>query len=207
LLVQAAQHDPGDHDKHYLLGKALRKAGRFEEAAQPLRRALRIKPGQTYIELELAVTLARCDGGEAEAARLLGKVERRVNDWQALKAAALAARLSDGPRARRLLDRAARKGFVRRSAAYASVAEQVSALAAASGAGPADVDDADEPKRGRVDKVNVERGFGFLIDDNDGTRRYFKLPKNLRLRRGEVVIYRPREADKGPAADIIRRRD
>lgn len=203
LLGQAAQHDPADHDKHYLLGKALRKAGRYEEAAQPLRRALRIKPGQIYIELELAVTLARCDGGQEEAARLLGKVERRVNDWQALKAASLAARLSDGPRARRLLDRAARKGFVRRSPAYAAVAEQVNPVASTQGAEPAGAEP-HELKCGRVDKVNAERDFGFLVDENDGTRRYFKLPKKMRLRRGELVIYRPREADKGPAADVIR---
>lgn len=208
LLAQAAKHDPGDHDKHYLLGKALRKAGRVEHAVEPLRRALRIKPGQTYVELELAVTLARCERGEKEAARLLEKVERRVSDWQALKAAALAARLSDGTRAQRLLERAARKGFVRRSPPYAAVAEQVKGLATAPDAAASDVDeDAVEPQRGRIDKVNVERGFGFLVDEADATRRYFKLPKGLRLRRGDLVVYRPRQANKGPAAYVIRRQD
>lgn len=208
LLAQAANQDPDDHDKHYLLGKALRKGGRVEEAVEPLRRALRIKPGQTYVELELAVALARCDSGAKEAGRLLEKVERRVSDWQALKAAALAARLSDATRARRLLERAKRKGFVRRSSAYAAVAAQVNALPAASAAAASDVDeDPVEPQRGRVDKVNVERGFGFLVDEGDGTRRYFKLPKNPRFRRGDTVIYLPRRADKGPAADVIRRRD
>jgi predicted Zn-dependent protease len=105
LRVQAAKHDPDDHDKHYLLGKALRKAGRAHEAIEPLRRALRIKPGQLYVELELAVALASCDQ-HPEASRLLAKVERRLHDWQALKGAGLAARLGDGPRARRLLQHA-----------------------------------------------------------------------------------------------------
>lgn len=206
LLEQAASHDPEDHDKHYLLGKALRKAGRGDEAVAPLRRALRIKPAQTYIELELAVALARCDDANDEAARLLGKLDRRVNDWQALKAAALAARLGDRARARRLLERAARKAFVRRSPAFAAVAEQVNALGPAVEA-PPDAADASERRCARVDKVNAERGFGFLVDESDGTRRYFKLSKNLRVHRGELVIYRPREADKGPAADDIQRRD
>lgn len=209
LLLQAAEHDPGDHDKHYRLGKALRKAGRARDAIEPLRRSLRIKPGQTYVELELAATLARCDEGE-DASRLLAKVERRLNDWQALKGAALAARLHDGTRARRLLERAARKPFVRRSSAYAAVAEQVNAQPV-----PEDAERCSAAERcssvesscGRVDKISVERGYGFLVDEADGSSRYFKLPRKLRLRRGDIVIYRPREADKGPAADVLRRRD
>lgn len=206
LLNLAVEHDPGDHDKHYLLGKALRKAGRAQDAVESLRRALRIKPGQLYVELELAVALGRSAGGEEEAIRILGNLERRLSDWQALKGAALAAGLTDGARARRLLDRAARKSFVRSSPAYAAVAERVKALPAQPEDGDCKVDESPaKPRHGRIEKLDAEHGFGFLVDKDDGTRRYFKLPPKLRLHRGDVVVYRPRQADKGPAADVLRR--
>lgn len=199
-LQMAAEHDQGDANRHYLLGKALRKAKRPEDAEAPLRRAARMKPGQPYIQLELAVALALLPDGKREAAELLAKFERRLSDWQALKGAGLAAKLEDGPRARRLLKTAGRKGFVRRSPAFATVEERVGELPS-----PDERPTGGEEvgtREGRIDMVNGKRGFGFLIDQSDETHRYFKLPKDLRVSRGDRVIYRPREADKGPAADV-----
>jgi cold shock CspA family protein len=197
----AAKHDQGEANRHYLLGKALRKAKRPEEAVAPLRRAARMKPRQVYIELELAVALASLPEGKQEAAELLAKFERRLSDWQALKGAGLAAKLEDGARAHRLLERAGRKGFVRRSPAFAAVEERVGQLPSPDEESPGGT--ANEGTcRGRVDVVNRKRGFGFLIEESDETHRYFKLPKDLRIRRGDRVLYRPREADKGPAADV-----
>src|SRR5207244_9577388 len=72
LLEQAVEHDDHDHNKHYRLGKALRLVHRPAEAIVSLRRALKIKPRTTYVEVELAAALA--DAGEsAEAERLLGR--------------------------------------------------------------------------------------------------------------------------------------
>ncbi len=153
-LNLAVEYDAGDHDKHYLLGKALRKAGRPQDAVESLRHALRIKPGQLYVELELAVALGRSAQGEEEAIRILGALERRLSDWQALKGAALAARLCDSVTARRLLERAARKSFVRGSPAYGAVAEQVKALPAVPEEGDREVaETAVESSHGRVDKI------------------------------------------------------
>ncbi len=199
-LQMAAEHDQGEANRHYLLGKALRKAKRPEEAVAPLRRAARMKPRQVYIELELAVALALLPEGKKEAAELLEKFERRLSDWQALKGAGLAAKLADSPRAHRLLKKAGRKGFVRRSPAFAAVEEKVVQLASRDEKSPDRV--SKETCEGRIDMVNGKRGFGFLIDQSDETHRYFKLPKDLKIGRGDKVTYRPREADKGPAADV-----
>ena len=203
-LSLAVEKDPADLNKHYLLGKALRKAGRPEDAIPPLRHALRMKPRGTYVQLELAVALSRTPDGEVGTypnswAR---SSERPLNDWQALKGAGLAVRLENASRARGLLERAARKSFVRRSPAYAAVAEQLAGL---SESAPSEVDAREDegPMIGRIDKINPKRGFGFLTDQADQTRRYFKLPADLRLRRGQMVTYHPRSAEKGPAADVI----
>jgi hypothetical protein len=159
-----------------------------------------MKPRQLYIELELAVALAQLPEGKQEAAELLARFERRLSDWQALKGAGLAAKLEDSPRARRLLKKASRKGFVRRSPAFAAVEKTVGHL-------PNQDEEAHgrpekETWEGRIDMVNRKRGFGFLVGPSDETRRYFKLPKDLKIKRGDKVVYRPREADKGPAADV-----
>ncbi len=200
-LRLAAEHDPGDVNRHYLLGKALRKAKRPEEAVESLRRAARMKPGQTYIELELAVALAYSPEGKSEAAESLARIDGRLSDWQALKGAGVAATLEDGPRARHLLKQAARKGFVRRSPAFAAIEEKVSRLPGLDEK-PGDGAD-DETCEGHVDMVDRKRGFGFLVDPSDQTRRYFKLAKDITVRRGDKVLYNPREADKGPAADVV----
>jgi tetratricopeptide (TPR) repeat protein len=200
-LRLAAEHDPGEVNRHYLLGKALRKNKCPKEAIAPLRRAARMKPGQPYIELELAVALAMLPEGKREAVELLTKIERRLSDWQALKGAGLATTLEDIHRARHLLKRAARKGFVRRSPAFAAVEEKVDQLPDLDEKQGGESDE--EVRKGRVDMINRRRGFGFLIDQMDDTRRYFKLPKDVRIGRGDRVIYRSREADKGPAADVV----
>ena len=204
LLRQAAEHDARDHDKHYLLGKALRRAGQPRDAINALRRAQRIKPRQLYIELELAVALADA-GDRDEAGQLLTRLARRLRDWQALKGAHLAAKLDDPAHARSLLARAAEKGFVRRSSTYTTIKALVDDLPAAE-----PTDDrraAGEECYGHIQMVNPDRNFGFLVDDADGTRRHFRLRHGFRPRRGDAVRYLPIDAEKGPAADVLGLRD
>jgi tetratricopeptide (TPR) repeat protein len=204
LFEQAVAHDPGDHDKHYRLGKTLRRLGRCKEALAALRRAHRIK-ATGYIELELAAALA--DAGESgEAARHLARGTRGIRGWPATKAARIALRL-DRPRdAQRLLSDAAREQRVRSSPDYKHLKREVQeALAAvppaqaepsaSDGEAPAGV-----PRTGRVHHVRPERGFGFLIDDSDGDRCHFKLPRATTLRAGQGVRFVRADTDRGPAA-------
>lgn len=215
LLRQAAEHDPRDADKQYLLGKALRKACRPSEAVVALRRAQQIEAGKLYIDLELAVALANAGEREA-AAELLSRLARRLRAWDALKGARLAVTLEDPPTAQDLLERASDKGFVRRSSAFAAVKAAVMQLPAppnSAGRHERSV----EPRRprgptlaecvGRVAMINSERNFGFLVDNADGTRRHFRLGRGFRPRRGDLVRYVPVDAEKGPAADVLGLRD
>ena len=108
LLAQAAEHDPGDHDKHNMLGKTSRRTGDQQAGLDALRRRLRIKPGRNYIELELCAALIEADHGD-EAADHLRRGERGVRGWLAWKAAWLAFTLGQVPDARRLLAQAGRE--------------------------------------------------------------------------------------------------
>jgi tetratricopeptide (TPR) repeat protein len=204
-LRLAAEHDPGDANRHYLLGKALRKDKRSEEAVEHLRRAARMRPGQVYIELELATACSYLPAVASEAAEILGRLDDRLSDWQALKGASLAVTLKDADSAHRLLARAARKRFVQRSPAFEVVKEKVNRLE--SDERPKVKSTKDAVCEGRVDMVDAKRKFGFLVDLTDEQRRYFKLPRNLKVRRGDKVCYEPQDADKGPAARVRGLRD
>jgi hypothetical protein len=227
LLRQAAEHDPRDADKHYLLGKALRKARRPTEAVTALRRAQQIKAGKLYIDLELAVALA--DAGERDAAaELLARLARRLRAWDALKGARLAVTLDDPPTAHELLQCASDKSFVRRSPAFAAVKAAVTQLPAPSSSPACPEGSVERRQRregsehrhrrsreaptvappgtecvGRIAMINPERNFGFLVDGVDGTRRHFRLGREFRPHRGDLVRYVPVDAEKGPAADVL----
>jgi len=204
LFQQSVAHDTGDHDKHYRLGKTLRRLGRRDEALAALRRAAGIKP-TGYIELELAAALA--DSGQSgEAARHLARGIRGIRGWPATKAARIALRL-DRPRdAQRLLADAALERGVRSSPDYERLKGEVhEALAAAPLATAESSASACEalsgaPRAGRIDHVRPERGFGFLIDDTDGDRCHFKLRRGMTLRAGQHVRFVRADTDRGPAA-------
>jgi tetratricopeptide (TPR) repeat protein len=59
LLREACELDPRDHNKHYLLGKALLMRGRDLEAVDALRHADSLKPDQDYILDKWATGLAK----------------------------------------------------------------------------------------------------------------------------------------------------
>ncbi|MGH2904054.1 MAG: tetratricopeptide repeat protein [Solirubrobacteraceae bacterium] len=204
LFQQAVAHDTGDHDKHYRLGKTLRRLGHRKEALAALRRAERIKP-TGYIELELAATLVD-SGMSDEAARHLVRGTRGIHGWPATKAARIALRL-DRPRdAQRLLADAAREPGVRNSPNYERLKGEVQEALAAMPREMAEspVSDAapppGAPRTGRIHHVRPERRFGFLIDDTDGDRCHFKLRHRMTFRAGQHVRFVRSDTDRGPAA-------
>jgi ribonuclease HIII len=117
LFRQAVEHDPGDHDKHYRLGKTHRRLGQSKEAVAALTRARRIKPRCIYVELELADAL-RLTGETETAFRHLGTAMPGARGWQALKAARIAHDLGHNNDAARMLHAAARDRKVSRSPLY-----------------------------------------------------------------------------------------
>jgi tetratricopeptide (TPR) repeat protein/cold shock CspA family protein len=201
LLEQAVEHDEHDHNKHYRLGKALRLVRRPAEAIVSLRRALKIKPRTTYIEVELAAALA--DAGEsAKAKRLLGRLSRDCRGWDAYKGGTLASRLEQPELALELLERASRDRMTRKEPRVRE------ALAAARASAPVrrprGEDASAEPcngerGEGEVAVVRADRGFGFLVDDS-GIRRHFRLRGQHQLNVGDRVSFVAVSADKGPAA-------
>ena len=203
LLKQAADNDPGDHDKHYLLGKTYRRLGERQPASEALARARRLKPGRPYIELESADVLA-AEGKIDEARRCLRSV-RGVRGWQAWKAARVALALGCIDDARRWLVTAAREREVRDSEKYEEVKSAVDARAAELTAGGDSAvalsrETEPVPHRGTIHHVRGERGFGFLVDGSDGARCYFKLPKGVQLSPKDSVEFLRADTERGPAA-------
>lgn len=218
LLEQAAEHDGSDHDKHYMLGKTYRRAGQPEAGLGALRCAQRIKPGRVYIELELADALA--DAGEhEEAVRHLNRALRAARGWQAWKAARVALALGQAADARRMLDVAARERKVQRSPQYKELKTKVDAAAPeeesqrrarepsrprrGGGQGGRSQSPSGAPSTGKVHHVRADRGFGFLVDDADGERCYFKL-KGDTFADGQPVRFIRGDTERGPAARNVR---
>lgn len=201
LLEQAVEHDPSDHNKHYRLGKALRLCRRSAEAVSSLRRALKLKPRTTYVEVELAIALA--DAGEStEAQRLLERIARHCHGWDAYKGGQLAARFEQPALAIELLERASRDRMTRdqpKVGEALAAARTVAGTAAITNGGDSD----GMRSQGVVDVVRADRGFGFLVDDQ-GTRRHFRLG-GRRVNVGDRVSFVAVAAEKGPAACELQR--
>jgi tetratricopeptide (TPR) repeat protein/cold shock CspA family protein len=216
LFRQAVKHDPGDHDKHYTLGKTHRRLGQANEAVGALTRARRIKPRCSYIELELADALRMT--GETEMA--FGHLRTGMSGargWQALKAARIAHELGHNDDAARMLHAAARDRKVSRSALYNELKDKLPSGPSRKPSerarrrprrGKADsvaVPDAvSVPHTGKVDHLRPTKGFGFLVDDADGERCYFKLPSTDSLSSGQPVRFRRADTKRGPAARDVR---
>ena len=207
-LQQAAEHDPSDHDKHYLLGKTYRRLGEREAALQALGRARRIKPNRAYIELEYAAALAE-DGKPDEATECLTRV-RGVRGWQAWKAARVALAVDCLDDAQRWLKVAAKDSDVATSPKYdelkaaleSAIAERPPPETATPG--PVESPSGDGRHHGKVHHIRGERGFGFLVDDTDGERCYFKLTGDRRLSANDAVEFVRADTKRGPAAREVR---
>lgn len=201
LLEQAVAHDDADHNKHYRLGKALRLVGRAEEAIVSLRQALWLKPRTTYVEVELAAALA--DAGKTSDAReLLQRVKPHCRGWHAYHGGQVAARVDEPTLAVALLERAARDRDTRGEPRVKEALAAARALASVSNGGESAADDG--RATGTVDFFRTDKGFGFL-DGDDGTRRYFRLPRGRSLPSGARVSFVAVAADKGPAARELER--
>ncbi len=207
LRTQAAENDPGDHDKHYMLGKTYRRLGERQSARESLARARRLKPGRPYIELESADVLA-AEGDTEEARRCLRRV-RGVRGWQAWKAARVALTLGAVEDAKRWLAVAARDRDVAASPKYDEVRAAVDAAVPqrpepeAPEVSPGEHADALR-HLGKVHHIRADRGFGFLVDDVDGARCYFKLTGDRRLTANDAVEFVRADTERGPAAREVR---
>jgi tetratricopeptide (TPR) repeat protein len=206
LLEQAVRHDPADPYKHYGLGKAFCKAGHPHNALSHLKRARRIKPGDLHIELQLAAALV-ATGESHRAIKILRRLRPRCRDWQAFKAGKLALHAGQQELAVALLRRASKDRGTKGDPKVQQVLEE--ALAASTEPTEPSADTGDEQLAaasaiGTVDVIRAELGFGFLVDDQHGTRRHFRLPRGVHFAVGSRVTFIPFQAAKGPAAHEVR---
>jgi tetratricopeptide (TPR) repeat protein len=204
LLQQALDNDPGDAYKHYRLGKALHYAGRPADALPHLERASQLKRGDISIEVELAAVLAVV-GEREKALSVLRQNESRLNGFLLRKAARTAARAEDLAFAVRLFRRASGDRALRRDETLRAELLEVEARARELGVElAAPTREPGERLTGRIKMVNPEKNFGFLVDDEGGVSRHFKL-KGQSWRRDDRVSYIPGESEKGSNASDLRR--
>lgn len=197
LVRQAVEQAPGDVNHHYLLGKALTRAGQAEEALESLRKAKSMDPGKGFIDIELIRATLEA-GDETQALERLRRDRRRFRAWDAYNAGRLAQRLGDSELAREFLERANRRGPTRR---HELVERELQSLPGADV--PVEPPGADEQPTGEIVYLNPKRGYGFLVDEN-GIKRHFRLDRGERLSKGRRVTFAAREKQKGPAADDVR---
>jgi tetratricopeptide (TPR) repeat protein len=205
----ATANEPNDHNKHYLLGKALNRVGSHREALAALEQASRLKPRQSFTEIETVRALLYVGEREAAATRLK-KVARNCRGWDAYNAGRLARELGELLLARDLLRTAHKRGPARGST---YVERELAALgpvpAAAPGAGESTTGAGDattgagEATTGEIIFVKEEKRFGFLRDQA-GVERHFRFRGEEKLRRGGKVTFVPVDAEKGPAARDVR---
>jgi len=203
LLQQAVEHDPGDHDKRYRLGKLLHAMGKSDSAIVSLRSALKLKPTATYIELELAATLADA-GIQAEGRQHLKAVARRCRGWNAYKGGKIAETVGELPIAVELFEQASRDRDTRNELCVREALAAVRALVPATNSvRPNSLSAGGERSEGTVDVVNVDRRFGFLIGD-DRIRRHFRL-RACDLKPGDRVSFVALAGEKGSSAAELKR--
>jgi tetratricopeptide (TPR) repeat protein/cold shock CspA family protein len=199
LLKQAAEYEPQDHNKHYLLGKALTRAGRPKEAQISLERAKQMEPRKSYIDIEFIRAIAGAGDPEGALAKLRDFAPK-FRAWDAYNAGRLARELGDQALARGMLEVASKRGPTRGDPRVIGLLEE---LGSPDGVGSAEVDGGAE-HIGQVVLLNPRRKFGFLVDA-DGTKRHFRLDcRAEELQKGGRVSFVPRERDRGPAADNVR---
>lgn len=201
LLRQAAENDPDDPYKHYLLGKGLRLSGQINEALLSLKRARKLKPGDVHIELEYAAALIHA-GEVREGLRLIAQLSRRCRGWEAFKAGRLCVQARDRELAISLLRRARQDRPTRNDPKVREALEEALALPVPEKSQEAG--DQVDRHTGRIELVRAKRGFGFLVDEEEGTKRHFRLKQGVRLDRGQQVSFIPMKIERGPAARDVR---
>jgi len=202
LLEQASADAPNDPFNLYAHGKALRLVGRSAEAVHVLRSARALSPADPHIQLELAEALCGTKDREAALA-ILGRLSNRLRSWEAFKAARLAQRLDAVELALRLVKLANQDRAVRSDKrAKALTDDLVSAAGTVTDSGAYD---STATCIGKVSTLRTDRGFGFLVEEQTGTRRHFRIKPHVKLQPGDRVRFEPVAAEKGPAARVISR--
>jgi len=196
----AVQNDLTNPWPLYGLGCALGAVGRHVDALAALNRASELKPGDVWIELERAAALIRHGQRESGLGGLI-LLKPRLNAWEAERGARVAMLAADAALALELIDVAVRSRAVRKHPRVARLRGEAQKRAQESGVTPAAV--IDELHTGRIDVLQPDRGFGFVVDDRDGARRHFRVRGRVRLTVGDRVKFRPRRGEKGPAAEEL----
>jgi tetratricopeptide (TPR) repeat protein/cold shock CspA family protein len=204
LLEQAAEIDPKEPFRLYQLAKALRLAGRPGEGVLYLRRARELKRRDVYIDLELATSLTEIRA-LTESKQILRGIGRACRGWNAFRAGRLCIRARDRELAISLLRRAREDRAVRSDPRLVLALEEALALPHPEPTSTQHGSTEREERRvGKVELIRRKRGFGFLVDEREGTRRHFRLPKRIPLDSGQSVTFIPTHADRGPAARDVR---
>jgi tetratricopeptide (TPR) repeat protein/cold shock CspA family protein len=202
LLEQAVLDAPNDTYNLYCLGKAQRVMARPEEALATQRRAIKLKPADPHIRLELAICMGRT-GDREGALAMLSRLSGRLAGWEAYKAA----RAADMARAIRLagdfMQRAQGDRLVREDGEASRFFAKVRAELRNSPNLPSAMPNT--LGTGKIAVLRVDRGFGFVVDDKDGLRRHFRIKGNAELQLGDRVRFERLEAEKGPAARSVTR--
>lgn len=202
LLEQALAHESDDPWKEYRLGKALHYSGNRQAALPHLERAQRMKRDDPHIELELADVLASC-GEKERALTLIRKYENRLRGHSLRKAGKAASAAGDQALAVRLLRRAASDNTLRRNERLQGELAAAEARLSEMGLEVAPPPLPGGRLSGCVKMVNLERNFGFLVDDEGRVSRHFR-PRGQGWKRGDKVTYIPGEGAKGPNASDVR---
>ena len=200
LFRMAAELDSQDPYKHYSLGKTLLRLGRIEEAATSLLRARHLKAQDPDIELQYAKVLARQNDPEGAISAILA-VAHRLCGHAAYHAGILVLDCGAAGLSAQLLTTAGRLSAVRADPAFEVALRRTHALAS-----PADDQPAltpDTTGTGRIQFLNLEKHFGFLRDDLEGTRRHFRIVEPTTFQAGDVVSFTRYETEKGPAARLV----
>lgn len=192
----ACKAEPDDAWHHWGRGRALLSLRRVDEALEAHTLAAALKPGDIWIELERA-RAAAATGAQDAALETLRQNQRRVRSWEAERAGQVARRLGEDRLAVEFFSKAATDPG---SGGNDRVVRELAEARRAAGLPESQVD---EPRWGRVQLVRQDRNFGFLLDEVDGARRHFRLPRGRKIVEGDRLRFLPRDREKGPAAELF----
>lgn len=202
LFRLAAELDPKDPYKHYSLGKTLLRLGRVDNAIPSLIRARELKASDPHIESQYAKALSRKGDPEGAISAILG-VADRLRGHSAYQAGLLVLDCGAAGLATRLLMTAGRLSEVRAEPAFENALQKAQRLAVAAEPLAREATASDMTGTGRIQFLNLEKRFGFLRDDLEGTRRHFRTTEASALRVGDAVSFTRYEAEKGPGARLV----
>jgi len=203
LFRLACERDPKDPYKHYSLGKTLLRLGRVDDSIMSLVRARDLKASDPYIESQYAKALARKGDPEGAISAVLG-IADRLRGRSAYHAGLLVLDCGAAGLAMQLLITAGRHRDVRAEPGFEDALQKAQLLAGSTEAPLHDVvEPTDAAGTGRIQFLNLEKHFGFLRDDLEGTRRHFRTAETSTFQVGDAVSFTRYEAEKGPAARLV----